>query len=222
MPLFYQHSVVHNDTCCSTFLLATAGPLFTILGVVFTDKWIIQCLMDFNWVGLDATLNELHYNWATHILYSLKTNVEKLHDYYVGLKVITSDTEDLHPRFFPSICTYCDEEGRFIKFKFIKPLEFDSMCVTFHAKTTSGTPKDIVVKFVHRYGGEAHHLLASKSLAPQLFYHGKIGVLEGNPSYGHLRMVVMEYIDGGTLGSGEAGSTGFYGSNLMCSGCLAW
>jgi Protein kinase domain len=199
--LFYQHSVVRNNTCCPTFLLASAGSWFSILGAVFTDKWIVQRLTDFIWVGLDAAQNDSHYDRVARILYSLKTSVEKLRDYYVGLKVITSDTEDLHPLFFPSICTYCDEKGRFIHFQYIKPLEFDSTCVTFHAKTTSGTPKDIVVKFVHRYhyGEEAHRLLASESLAPQLFYHGKIGVLEGDPSYGHLRMVVMEYIDGETL-----------------------
>jgi len=54
-------------------------------------------------------------------------------------------------------------------------------------------------QFVHRYGEEAHQLLARESPAPQFFYHGKIGVLEGDPSYGHLRMVVMEYIDGKAL-----------------------
>ena len=199
MPFFYQHSVMRNNTCCPTFLLATAGPWFTILGAVLTDKWIVQRLTDFIWVGLDATLNEPHYNRVAHILYSLRRNVEKLCDYYVGLKVITDDDEDLHPRFFPSICAYRDEEDRIIHFKYIKPLEFDSTCVTFHAKTTSGTPKDVVVKFVHRYGEGAHRLLARESLAPQLFYHGKIGVLEGDPSYRHVRMVLMEYIDGETL-----------------------
>ncbi|KAF8323655.1 kinase-like domain-containing protein, partial [Amanita rubescens] len=198
-----QHSGVRNNTCCPTFLLATAGPWFTILGGIFTDKWIVQRLTDFIWVGLDATLKEPHYNRVAHILYSLRRNVEKLRDYYIGLKVSVSDTEDLHPRFFPSICTYRDAEDRIIDFKYIKPLEFDSTCVTFLARTTSSTPKDVVVKFVHRYGEEAHRLLAGESLAPQLFYHGKIGVLEGDPSYGHLRMVVMEYIDGETLDQAE-------------------
>jgi hypothetical protein len=96
-PFFYQHSVVRNNTCCPTFLLATTGPWFTILGAVFTDKWIVQRLTDFIWVGLDATLNQPHYNRVAHILYSLRRNVKKLCDYYVGLKVITSDTEDLLP-----------------------------------------------------------------------------------------------------------------------------
>ena len=88
-PFFYHHSVVRNNTCCATFLPATAGPWFTILGAVFTDKWIVQGLTDFIWVGLDATLNEPYYKRVAHILYSLRRNVEKLCYYYVGLKVTT-------------------------------------------------------------------------------------------------------------------------------------
>jgi hypothetical protein len=111
---------------------------------------------------------------------------------------VTPKISTLASKFFPSICAYRDKEDKIINFKYIKPLKFDSTCVTFHAKTTS-TPKDIVVKFVHHYGEEAYLLLARETLAPQLFYHGKIGVLQGDPSYEHLQMVVMEYIDGETL-----------------------
>jgi len=129
-----QQSVVRNNTCCPTFLLATYGPWFTVLGAVLTDKWIVQRLTDFIWVGMDTALNDQHYARVARTLYSLRSNVEKLRDYYVGLKVITSDTKELHPRFFPSICAYRNEEGRIIYFEYIKPLKFDSTCVTFHLK----------------------------------------------------------------------------------------
>ena len=125
--LFYQYSGVRNNTCCPTFLLATAGASFAILGGIFTDKWIVQRLTDFIWVGLDATLKDSHYNQVAHILYSLRRNVEKLYDYYVGLKIIASETEDLHPRFFPSICTYRDGDDSIINFKYIKPLDRKSV-----------------------------------------------------------------------------------------------
>ena len=144
-------------------------------------------------------LNDPHYYRVAHILYSLRRNIEELRSYYIGLKIIASNPEDLHPRYFPSICAYRDDNENRINFRYIKPLESDPTCVTFHAKTISCTPKDVVVKFVYHYGVEAHRLLASKSLAPQLWYHGKVGIQEGDPSYGHLRMVVMEYIDGETL-----------------------
>jgi serine/threonine protein kinase len=199
LSLPYQHDVVRTNTCCPTFLLATAGPWFNILGAVFTDKWIVQRLTDFIWVGLDATLNEPHYNRVARIMYSLRRNVEKLGEYYVGLEIIPTGPNDLHPHYFPSIHAYRDEDDRVIEFKYIQPLEIESTCVTFLARTTTDTPKPVVVKFVHRYGVEAHRLLAKENLAPQLFYHGKVGVLEGDPSYGHLQMVVMEYIDGKTL-----------------------
>ena len=52
-------------------------------------------------------------------------------------------------------------------------------------------------------GGFSRNLLLSSSLtvellektlaAPRLFYHGEIGVSCGDPTYGHLHMVVMEY-----------------------------
>lgn len=189
---------MRKNTCRPTFLLATAGPWFNVLGAVFTDKWIVQRLTDFIWVGLDATLNEPHYKRATRVMHSLRTDVGKLREYYIGLKVTADVPNELHPSYFPSIHAYTDEKDKIIEFKYIQPLEIESTCVTFLARNTN-TRKSVVVKFVQRYGEEAHRLLAKENLAPQLFYYGRVGVLEGDPSYGHLRMVVMEYIDGETL-----------------------
>jgi hypothetical protein len=57
----------------------------------------------------------------------------------------------------------------------------------------------IVVQFVHRYNKEAHTLLANSDMAPNLLYFGKVGVRDGDPSYGHLQMVVMDYVEGTTV-----------------------
>jgi serine/threonine protein kinase len=190
---------MRKRTCCPTFLIATAGAWFTILGAVFTDKWIVQRLTDFIWVGLSATLDEPHYNRVARIMDSLRRNVQKLRDYYRDLDVVAPVPKGLHPRYFPSIGAYLDEANSVITFDYIQPLEIEPTCVTFLARTTSGTAKSIVVKFVQRYGEDAHRLLAKANLAPELLYYGRIGVQEGDPSYGHLRMVVMEYIDGETL-----------------------
>jgi hypothetical protein len=35
--------------------------------------------------------------------------------------------------------------------------------------------------------------------APRLLYYGKVGVSDGDPTFGHLRMVVMEYLNGMTV-----------------------
>ncbi|KAH9969423.1 hypothetical protein BGW80DRAFT_1176951, partial [Lactifluus volemus] len=157
-------------------------------------------LTDFIWVGLDATLHDAHDLRVARIFYSLRTNMKRLREYYAGLEAIPVDPSStgLRPHFFPSICAYRDEVHGLIRFTYVKPLEVDSTCVTFLARTTTDTPKPVVIKFVQRYGEKAHQLLAKVNLAPQLFYYGKIG-LEGDPSYGHLRMVVMEYVDGKLL-----------------------
>jgi hypothetical protein len=197
--LAHQHDEVRKQTCCPTFLIATAGAWFAVLGAAFTDKWIVQRLTDFIWVGLSATLDEPHYDRVARIMNSLRKNVWKLYDYYRGLNVVATVPNGLHPRYFPSVRAYGDVTSGITTFDYIQPLEIESTCVTFLARTTPGTPKPIVVKFVQRYGEDAHRLLAKENLAPALIYCGHISAQGRVPSYGHLRMVVMEYIDGDTL-----------------------
>jgi serine/threonine protein kinase len=180
------------------FLFANAGPWFAILGAIFTDKVIVQRLTDYIWVAFDTILSDTHFNRVAHIMHSLRRNVEKLREYYVQLKLIAVGPKDVHPRFFPSVCAYRDDE-RVVGFKYVKPLQLDSTCVTFLAETLADSPKSVVVKFVQRYGEEAHRLLAKEELAPQLLYCGGVRVHDGDPSYGDLRMVVMQYVDGTTL-----------------------
>ncbi|KAF8555881.1 hypothetical protein OG21DRAFT_1496013 [Imleria badia] len=67
------------------------------------------------------------------------------------------------------------------------------------AKTIEDSPKDILIKFVTSYGADAHQKMASTGFAPQLLYYGPINVTPDMPSYGDLRMVVMEYVKGLTL-----------------------
>jgi serine/threonine protein kinase len=43
-----------------------------------------------------------------------------------------------------------------------------------------------------------HNLLEEMHAAPRLLYYGKVGVSDDDPTYGRLRMVVMEYLDGMT------------------------
>ena len=42
---------------------------------------------------------------------------------------------------------------------------------------------------IHSYGKGAHFILSREKLASQLLYYGKVGVQEGDASYGHLKMV---------------------------------
>jgi hypothetical protein len=193
-----QHRIIRENTCCPTFLLASAGPWITVLGAIFTDKVVVQRLTDFVWVGHDATLNERHCYRVAHILHSLGRSLLKLNDYYLGLRPELIGTQGLHPRYFPSIRAYRDPTGGIVNFTYIRPLERDPTCVTFLARTSEASAKNIVVKFVERYGEAAHRLLEKTDAAPRLFYCGKPGVCEGSPTYGHICMVVMEYLDGMT------------------------
>ena len=75
----------------------------------------------------------------------------------------------------------------------------DPVCTTFLAKTEGPIFESIVVKFVHRYNKEAHELLAAKGMAPKLRYCNKVGIRNGDPSYDHLLMIVMDFVDGETV-----------------------
>jgi hypothetical protein len=105
---------------------------------------------------------------------------------------------ELHPRYFPSICAYHDPSGAIVKFTYVKPLECNVTCVMFLTKTFKASLKSIVVKFIECYGMAAHKLLEKMDAAPQLLYYGKISVSDDDPMYGHLCMVMMDYLIGMT------------------------
>ncbi|RXW17797.1 hypothetical protein EST38_g8056 [Candolleomyces aberdarensis] len=77
-----------------------------------------------------------------------------------------------------------------------------SECAAFLATTSGGKP--VVVKFVERYGVEAHEKLAGMGKAPALLYHGDVWPGDEVASEGcsPRKMVVMEYIDGETCEDG--------------------
>jgi hypothetical protein len=120
------------------------------------------------------------------------------------LRLKQVEESELHPRYLPSIRAYRDPAAGIINLTYIKPLECDATCVTFLAKTHEAVPKHVVVKFVEWYGEAALKLLEKTDAAPRLFYYGKPGVCEGDPTYGHIRMVVMEYLDGMTAEQAQA------------------
>jgi len=148
--------------------------------------------------------------------------VEALGDYYESV----SKDQDIpalvlnepHPRFFPyptsfeEYPTKADHEPKCTEFRYIDTFSAASTNVTFLAKVKSSGQK-LVIKFVDRYGVEAHQLLADASMAPRLLYCGQLDGkkdvrrAEGrdeddtNPGGlydGPMRMVVMEYIEGKT------------------------
>ena len=114
-----------------------------------------------------------------------------------------------YPTRFKEYLAGTDREPKFTEFEYIDVPDADAANVTFFAKVRSGSPdRELVVKFVDRYGMEAHELLAREGMAPRLLYYGSLdgtndvrnsaGRGEGGLEYGlyvgPLRMVVMDRI----------------------------
>ena len=128
-----------------------------------------------------------------------------LDKFYKNLKIQSQPSipKKLEPRYFPSINAYHGFDNEIFNFTFIVPLELDSVCTTFLAKTEAPASEHIVVKFVQRYNEEAHRLLASKGMAPKLRYCNKVGIRDSDPSYSHFRMILMDFVDGETADKAE-------------------
>ena len=167
-----------------------------ILGAVITDGVIIQRLTDSVWVGLDSVLNESRIAHVARILYALRTSLEKLRRYYENLQ--PTSIPSVGTRYFPSITAYRDGD-EIVHFEYLGYLENDSSCTAIRARTCTEPSRDIVVKFVDRYGERAHQVLAEAGMAPKLFYCESPQLDMEQPSYHPLRMVVMEYVNGSTL-----------------------
>ncbi|KAI5999722.1 hypothetical protein EDD15DRAFT_2193751, partial [Pisolithus albus] len=179
-------------TCCPAFIIAHAGPWLTILGGVITSKCIVQRLTDFIWVPIHSTHDDDHCLRISRIFYVLQESIGRLESWYRSCNA-SGRRYNLkhpmpHPRFFPSVHTF-PENGVEVRFEYTKPLEDDHTCVTYLAETFEAPRKKIVVKFVTRYGDDAHRTMAEAGFAPKLRYFGPIDNTEDAVSYDKLRMV---------------------------------
>ncbi|KAI6043610.1 hypothetical protein EDC04DRAFT_669504 [Pisolithus marmoratus] len=187
-------------TCCPVFIIACAGPWLTILGGVITTKCIVQRLTDFIWLPAHSFPDDDHWIRIARIFYVLKESIERLRLWYEANTELPLNLSHLtpHPRFFPSINSFPEGDVK-VRFRYQKPLDQANSCATYRAQTIETCPKDIVVKLVMRYGGDAHQTTADAGFAPRLRYFGPIDTGENAVSYGKLKMVVMDYVEGSTL-----------------------
>ncbi|KAG1834019.1 hypothetical protein DFJ58DRAFT_735930 [Suillus subalutaceus] len=199
---FSFHADLRSKCNCPAFLVAHAGPWLAVLGAVFTEKYIVQRLTDFIWIPDRSALDDGQFLRIGRVLYALRESVVRLTDWYKNVlqcieRPYNASYPTVHPRFYPTPDTYLHDKIP-VQFKYERSLERDASCVTYLAKTKEDNPINVVVKFVTRYGEDVHKAMAEAGFAPKLLYYGKIDVVEGMPSYGGLRMVVMEYVDGPT------------------------
>ncbi|KAK0480490.1 hypothetical protein EDD18DRAFT_1312325 [Armillaria luteobubalina] len=208
---------IRDKCCCPTLILAGGGPYLAILGVVWTDKFIVQRLTDLMWLGEARTSEDKRLYKLARVFTALGRCYEILDHYYEDIydrrdSIKTLIVDEPHPRFFPYYTSFKRHDGVTTEFEYVDALESDPTTVTFLAKTTTGKPCSLVIKFVDRYGFDAHDHLASHKRAPALLYCGLLdgthdardterpcGVSRCAGLYtGPWRMVVMEYIDGRT------------------------
>ncbi|KAJ2931074.1 hypothetical protein H1R20_g5986, partial [Candolleomyces eurysporus] len=208
-----SRKLIRERCCCPTFLIAGAGPWFTIMGGVFTDKVIVQRLTDMMWLVESSTEEANRVYNAARVFSALRISLGELKKYYED--IATNDNvqplvDSSHPRFFPYPTCYTDRlTSEKVDFSYVKPLEDSDHCVTFLVKTAEISREFAVVKFVSRYGADVHDFLAQKGHAPRLRYHGSLDddeaaddALErgmGQPPdglfVGPLKMVVMDYVE---------------------------
>ncbi|THH26549.1 hypothetical protein EUX98_g7638 [Antrodiella citrinella] len=206
---------IRDKCCCPTFIVAGTGPVLTVMGAVFTNRFIVQRLTSLTWLGEAATFEDSH---VYELSRALRRSVDQLENYHRTLQVPELSPRLPHPRYFPYSTRFMDPQGPVVEFKYVRALtDAPESEVVVLAETVciSGVSykHDLVVRFVDRYCGAAHQLLASHGLAPALHY---FGLLDGQKAaddaddglrhalyVGPLRMVVMDYVKG-TEASGLA------------------
>lgn len=156
------------------------------------------------WVGHSSTHDEDTTKDIARVFYALSRAFNELEMWYEH--IIASQRPVFrpgflnHPRFFPFATRYPlsgeDFDAGAVEFEYIAPLQKSSICVTFLAeiKPSNSQPgKRIVIKFAQRYCPEVHRLLASRSMAPDLLYCGRI---DASTPYRNWKLVVMDFFDG--------------------------
>lgn len=183
-------------SCCPAILLAFVGPFMIVFGAIFTDKVIVQPLTDMI-RAVDVPLDEKPYRKLARIFYSLRLATERLTQYWKTFSPPPSPFNDQHPRYYPHVSCYRSPTTQTeINFKYMKYLENHHQCITFLAELDNPDRSKVVIKFVEKYGEQAHVAAAKAEFAPKLLYFGPIDNTPGAPSYGGLQMVVMEYVEG--------------------------
>ena len=164
-----------------------------ILCAILTSQTIAQQLTSYQWLRCSRIGDDLQVLHVSHCLYALRLSIQELGSYYKNLPSLTVTPGFIPPRFCPFITSFVNAEGSQVAFKYVAPMERDLSCVTFRA-IHEDTNTQVVVKFVSRYGKDAHCWMASQGLAPKLIHYGKL-----ESGYGTWALVVMEFIEGRTL-----------------------
>ncbi|EGN91906.1 hypothetical protein SERLA73DRAFT_118067 [Serpula lacrymans var. lacrymans S7.3] len=187
---------IAEKICCPTFVIAGGRPYLSVLGVVWTDRFIVQRLTDIMWLGEARTYEDGHLYQLARTFTALRHCQNSLNTFYDDLLMhddLVLIPNEPHPRYFPYPTSFIEHgSNSTTSFKYLDVMEDDSTNVAFQAETISDPPKKVIVKFVDRYGVLAHTCLADYGMAPNLLYCGLLNGKDDCP----LRMVVMDFIEG--------------------------
>jgi serine/threonine protein kinase len=160
-----------------------------VLGGVFVDAVIVQPLTEYVWLGPGSPYRNRLQNLA-RLFRALSDGLLILDKFYHDLEIHAP----AFSRLFPCFLAYPDGE-KTIKFQYLLKLaEEDPTRAVFKAQIESDN-RLIVVKFVECYNADAHRLLATAGYAPELLY---ASTDDGEPTYGGLHMIVMDFLPGKT------------------------
>ncbi|KAI0720807.1 hypothetical protein C8T65DRAFT_735744 [Cerioporus squamosus] len=185
---------VFLDACfCPSFVVAIAGSYIIISGAILTGHVIVHRLTDYIWLANSRMNDDANALRIARVFFALGNALTRLRSFYAELPT----PADNRARFFPLANRYMDGD-RVVEFKYTAYLkDTEEACGIFRATECDGAKRELVVKFVERYGKAAHNLLASHGLAPRLLYYGDIWL--SGPEHrgcGSRKMVVMEYVEG--------------------------
>ena len=101
----FLHLYSHTHSSSPSFLLAGAGPYLCVLGLVFTDKSIVQRLTDIMWAREATTWEDAWVYRLSRIFESLRLAVAALDEYYNQVSkdpnIPALVDNEPHPRFSP-------------------------------------------------------------------------------------------------------------------------
>jgi len=197
-----------NKCCCPTLIIAGSGPYLSVLGAIITDKFIVQQLTSgLVWLGLARSFEENSIYRNAQMFEALRRAVGRIDTFYeeVDKQSLGLVDRKLHSQFYPCTTKFIPSGSETTQeFEYIMPLTASTRSPFLVKLKPSGDKA--VVKFVARYGVDAHKLLAAAGKAPRLLFCGSIDGqqdmenLDTKHKFGlHLqptRMVVMEYIEG--------------------------
>ncbi|GJJ10962.1 hypothetical protein Clacol_005191 [Clathrus columnatus] len=184
--LYYMEAVkaLSEDvsSCHPCFTLILVGPFIGFGGCVLTDHGISQHFSILS-LAFHISDNDAFESLARHLA-ALKKAVNSLGDTYNKLPVVISPVSESVSRIFPYQRTY-SIPGTDNLIEFSYEAERKDGRLIFDGQTVTGVP--ICIKFVRKYGQEAHELCAKNGFAPKLFGIEKLP--------GGWMMIIMERMD---------------------------